>query len=84
MNLLALFAQRGGNDSLIFRVIMIPLGVFLAFIGVLAVRQQRIYLRKWGITLTGIPAVILGGILAFLGIGIVLIMFASFFGLTNT
>src|SRR4051812_41688377 len=74
------FAQHGG-DSLFFRILLIPLGLWITFIGVLAIRQRRIYFRKWHFTLHGIPAVLLGGIVAVLGIGIVLGMFASFLGL---
>lgn len=83
MTHLFVLAQSTGGDSLFLRILLIPLGLFLAFIGVAAVRQKRIHFRKWNFTLHGIPAALLGLVVAVLGAGIVLGMIASFFGLTD-
>jgi hypothetical protein len=76
---LALFAQKSGGDDMFFRLLLIPISLFLVFIGVLAVRQKRIYLRKWRYTLNGLPAVLLGGLIAVLGVSTCITAIASFF-----
>jgi hypothetical protein len=48
------------------------MGAFLVFIGGLAIRQKKIHFRRRNIEVHGVPAMVLGGILAALGIGCVL------------
>jgi uncharacterized membrane protein len=76
-----IFAQQSGKNDLFFRILLVLLGLMLAFVGVLAVRQKRIHFRKYNFTLQGIPAMILGSIIAVLGLGATLAALASLFGL---
>lgn len=62
---LAQFSQR---DDMLFRGLMIPVGVLLVAIGIRGMRRQRMHLTRYRGPVEGRPAVVIGGAVIVIGV----------------
>lgn len=74
-----ILAQISQSDDLIFRAVLIPGGLLLAFLGLRAVRRRTFHLPRGAGSIRGRPAVWLGIVIALLGICGSVAALASFF-----
>lgn len=71
-------AELSANDDFLFRLILVPGGLLLAWIGLRGVRHRTLHIRKRHLTLYGGKAVGVGLLVALLGIGCTIAALLSF------
>ncbi|WP_437229811.1 hypothetical protein SH661x_001635 [Planctomicrobium sp. SH661] len=73
-------AQLSRRDDMIFRSLMIPVGLYLIVVGIRAIRNRRLHLRKREKPVQGTLAVTLGVIITLAGTGFIVSSIMSFVG----
>lgn len=74
-----MLAQISQSDDLIFRAVLIPGGMLLAFLGLRAIRRRTLHLPRGAGSIRGRSAVWLGIVIALLGVCGSIAALASFF-----